>query len=351
MQENILMRARRYLGTMPPAVAGSGGDATTYKVAVVLVKGFSLPPAQALPLFTEWNAACVPPWTEGQLRAKLASAARSAAPAGYLLKDRTGPANAGAKKPARRADRQGRNPDDPAPASATKCHGAPAATGTDKAGQRRQWPAFQKPTAADLAAIAVLRGVSVEAIAIIASHGHLWRCRWRGEESLVIRKGTFAQVRRMDGRPFTRQDGTKVKALNLCGSEGAFLNPGGMGADDVPVILTEGAISILEAAEAILRADASPSAGTLHPVAVLAAVSACSRFTAGHLRKLAGRRVRIIPDHDPAGQEAAANWSATLRTAGCAVDAIRLPAGSKDLGDALRAIPATDSFWQQLLTF
>lgn len=191
--------------------------------------------------------------------------------------------------------------------------------------------------------------MSVESAALIAGHRHLWRCRWRGEECLAIRKGTFAQVRRMDGQPFTRQDGNTVKALNLAGSEGAFLNPGGMGAPEVPVILTEGAISILEAAEAILRADST--AGPLHSVAVLAAVSASSRFTAGHLAKLAGRRVRIIPDNDPAGQEAAANWTATLRTAGCTVDAIRLPAGSKDLGDALRAIPATDSFWQQLLTF
>ena len=105
---------------------------------------------------------------------------------------------------------------------------------------------------------------------------------------------------------------------------------------------------MLEAAEVMCRAD--DIAGWLHGVAVLAAASAQSRFTAEELAKLAGRRVRIIPDADPAGLDAAANWTATLRTAGCTVDCIRLPDGSKDLGDALRNIPVTDSFWHQLLT-
>ena len=60
--------------------------------------------------------------------------------------------------------------------------------------------------------------------------------------------------------------------------------------------------------------------------------------------------MRVLPDTDPAGQEAAAKWTAALRSAGCKVDCIRFPAGSKDLGDALRTIPATDSLWRKLLT-
>lgn len=315
MNADTLTRARRYLAGIPAAIAGSGGDIATYKAAAALVKGFDLPEPEAMPLMLEWNTACMPPWTEGQLRAKLASAARGASPSGYLMRDHASPVECGAEKPAK----------------------------------RRQWPAFRSATPADLAHIAALRGVSMDAAGLIASLGHVWRCRWRGEECLAIRSGIFAQARRMDGQPFTRQDGSTVKALNLPGSEGSFLNPGGMGTDDVPVIITEGAVSILEAAEAILRADST--AGRLLSVAVLAAVSASSRFTAGHLTKFAGRRVRIIPDADPAGQAAAAHWTASLRAAGCTVDAIRLPAGLKDLGDALRDIPAGDSFWPQLLTF
>ena len=330
MKLDTIERARRYLAGIPPAIAGSGGDAATYKAALALVKGFSLTPAQALPLLMAWNAACQPPWPESALRGKLASAARSATPAGYLLQDEWHSPTSAAR------------PRRSAPA-------APLDEAAQKAAKRRQWPAFQRPAAEDLAAIAALRHVTRDAAALIAAHRHLWRCRWRDAECLAIRCGSFAQVRRMDGQLFKRSDGSTVKALNLPGSEGAFLNPGGMGHPDVPVILTEGAISILEAAEAILRADSHAS--PLHSAAVLSAVSAGSRFTAGHLQKLTGRRVRIIPDADTAGQDAAAHWTVSLRTAGCTVDCVKLPAGCKDLGDALRHIPATDSFWQQLLTF
>lgn len=315
MNDNIITRARNYLAKLPPAISGSGGHAATFKAARALVRGFNLTPEHALPLMLEWNTACCPPWTEAALRHKLNSAARSATPAGYLLHD----------------------------------HDAKVDTGTDKALKRRHWPVFRKPTPDDLVTIAALRGVSVASAQLIAAHRHLWRCQWHEAECLAIHAGTFAQVRRLDGLPFAHKDDSTVKALNLPGSEGAFLNPGGMGAPSVPVIVTEGAISILEAAEALQRADLIT--GTLIPVAVLAAASASSHFKDGDLQKLAGRRVRIIGDTDNAGQDAAANWYATLRAAGCVVDCIRLPAGNKDLGDALRTIPAADSFWQQLFTF
>ena len=315
MKLDTIERARRYLAGIPPAIAGSGGDAATYKAALALMKGFSLTPEQALPLLLEWNAACLPQWSEGDLRAKLTSAARSATPASYLLHDDRTPVN----------------------------------TGADKAAKRGKWPRFCPPSPDDLALIAAMRNVSPTAPLVMTNLRHLWRCRWSDTECIVIHSGTFAQVRRLDGQPFTRSDGGTIKALNFPGSEGKFLNPGGMENPEEPIILTEGAISVLETVEVILRANAIT--GTVPSVAVLAAVSAGSRFTASQLAKLKGRRVRIIPDADPAGQEAAANWTATLRAAGCTVDCARLPAGCKDLGDALRHIPAGDSFWPQLLTF
>lgn len=67
-------RARRYLARMPPAIAGQGGDALTYRVACVLCIDYGLSDAEALPLFRDWNARCQPPWTEAELRAKLRSA-------------------------------------------------------------------------------------------------------------------------------------------------------------------------------------------------------------------------------------------------------------------------------------
>ncbi len=316
MNQNIIERARKYLAKMPPAIAGSGGHAATYHAALAMVRGFNLTPEQALPLMLEWNAACCPPWSEAALRHKLSDAAKCAKPAGYLLaNDKANPVDEGASK----------------------------------AAKRRQWPAFQKPTPADLAAIAALRHVSPDAAYLIACHDHLWRCQWRGAECLAVHSGTFAQVRRMSGQPFAQKDGSKLKALNLPGSQGAFLHPGGIGGPDVPVLLTEGAVSLLEAAEAIQRADSNT--GTLHSVAIIAAVSASSRFNKDHLAKLAGRRVRILADNDHAGHEAAAKWAAALETVGCQVDALTMPDGHKDLGDLIKAIPATDSVWQSILTF
>jgi hypothetical protein len=218
-----------------------------------------------------------------------------------------------------------------------------------KANVRSNWPSLRRPLSCDLATIAALRHVSLDAVALIAALRHLWRCRWQAVECLAIRSGTFAQMRRIDGLPFTKKDGSTIKALNLPGSEGTFLNPGGMGEPEVPVILTEGAISLLEAAETIRRADGY--SGPLHSVAVVAAVSASSRFSPSQLARIKDRRVRIIPDADSAGQEAAAIWAVQLRSAGCTVDCVKMPAGCKDLGDALRLIPADDSIWEKFLTF
>ena len=50
------------------------------------------------------------------------------------------------------------------------------------------------------------------------------------------------------------------------------------------------------------------------------------------LARLRGRHVRIVPDADEAGLNAAASWLADLEAAGAMVDAMPLPDGIKDLG-------------------
>lgn len=74
--DDVLDRARRYLAAIPPAVAGSHGDAATFRVCCRLVRGFALDDDDALHALQEWNRACSPPWPEGELRAKLAGARR-----------------------------------------------------------------------------------------------------------------------------------------------------------------------------------------------------------------------------------------------------------------------------------
>jgi len=86
LSPGTLERARRYVSAIPPAVAGSGGDAATFRVCCRLVRGFALDDDDALGVLADWNSTCVPPWSEEELRAKLTGARRyGREPVGGLL--------------------------------------------------------------------------------------------------------------------------------------------------------------------------------------------------------------------------------------------------------------------------
>jgi hypothetical protein len=79
-------RAKRYLTSVPPAIAGQHGDVHTFRVCCRLVRGFALDEDQALHLLSEWNARCDPPWSPAELLEKLHRAARyGREPVGGLL--------------------------------------------------------------------------------------------------------------------------------------------------------------------------------------------------------------------------------------------------------------------------
>ncbi len=79
-------RARRYLASVPPAIAGQHGDVQTFRVCCRLTRGFALDDEQALHVLAEWNARCEPPWTTSELLDKLRRAARyGREPVGGLL--------------------------------------------------------------------------------------------------------------------------------------------------------------------------------------------------------------------------------------------------------------------------
>lgn len=79
-----LERARRYVAKMPAAVAGQGGHAATFRVALALAQGFALGDAEQWQVMIEYNARCVPRWRESDLRHKLESASKSNLPKGWL---------------------------------------------------------------------------------------------------------------------------------------------------------------------------------------------------------------------------------------------------------------------------
>jgi hypothetical protein len=86
---DVERRAVAYIAKMEPAVAGSGGHAATFAVAVTLAKGFGLDEATTYRLMADhYNHRCKPPWSERELRHKARSAsAADRVPEGYLLED------------------------------------------------------------------------------------------------------------------------------------------------------------------------------------------------------------------------------------------------------------------------
>ncbi|MCB9838224.1 MAG: bifunctional DNA primase/polymerase [Phycisphaeraceae bacterium] len=74
--EDAERRAASYLDAMPPAVSGQGGHNRTYAAATALVHGFGLDEPTALNLLLDrYNPRCEPPWSEKELRHKVAEAA------------------------------------------------------------------------------------------------------------------------------------------------------------------------------------------------------------------------------------------------------------------------------------
>lgn len=83
---NVTDRARKWLATVDGAISGQGGHKQTYKATLGLVKGFSLPPQEAMDLLlAEYNPRCQPPWSEKELWHKVLSARQSHVPDRYLL--------------------------------------------------------------------------------------------------------------------------------------------------------------------------------------------------------------------------------------------------------------------------
>jgi len=71
-----LRRASAFLQRVEPAIAGQRGDAHTFRVCCLVVRGFDLSDEDALLALAEWNTRCEPPWSECELRRKVANARR-----------------------------------------------------------------------------------------------------------------------------------------------------------------------------------------------------------------------------------------------------------------------------------
>ncbi|MBX9654744.1 DUF3987 domain-containing protein [bacterium] len=90
-------RIRAYLAACPAAISGEAGHNQTFAVTNALIHGFALSVDESLPFLQEWNQTCQPPWSDKELRHKLADSLSKGAPPpgkerGYLV-------NSGASMP------------------------------------------------------------------------------------------------------------------------------------------------------------------------------------------------------------------------------------------------------------
>ena len=84
---SVSERAAHYLATCDPAISGAGGHNITFRIACALTHGFNLSPTEAFRLLKVYNEKCQPPWSDGELRHKILSAAGAGSNKwrGYLL--------------------------------------------------------------------------------------------------------------------------------------------------------------------------------------------------------------------------------------------------------------------------
>lgn len=80
--EKVIAAARAYLEKLPPAVSGENGRSQFLNAACRLVDDFALAVEQAAPLLDEYNARCVPPFSEPEVQDKLSSALKKVAERG-----------------------------------------------------------------------------------------------------------------------------------------------------------------------------------------------------------------------------------------------------------------------------
>jgi predicted P-loop ATPase len=82
----VVERARKYLEQVDPAISGDYGHDALYRAACILVVDFDLDTETAYSLLaSDYNPKCVPPWSEKEIRHKVADAAKKPGPRGKLL--------------------------------------------------------------------------------------------------------------------------------------------------------------------------------------------------------------------------------------------------------------------------
>ncbi len=190
----------------------------------------------------------------------------------------------------------------------------------------------------ELAELSALRGIPVTALKAAEERGILRFGDHRGSRAWFItdEERFVAQARRLDGKMWANDR----KALNLPGSMAGHLVGISASRKTPAIALVEGGPDLLAAFHFAI------GEGLFDVVAPVAVLGAGIRL-GQHLNYFRGKRVRIFPHVDDAGQMAAAAWTAELKTAGAEVLRFDLSPFStmdgrpvKDLNDLCQVNPA-----------
>ncbi len=205
---------------------------------------------------------------------------------------------------------------------------------------RAVMPDLRHGTPAELAALAKLRSINVEAVQLAAARGFLhFGTLWRHQFwALTDSRRSLVEFRRLDGKPWPAFGRLSERKSHCLGS-----------GKNWPVGIVEAAqcesVAWLEGAPDFLAflhfALAEGRAEHVAPVAMLGAAN--QRVAAEALELLRGKSVVLYPHCDPAGQTAAKAWARQLRVAGARVSAFDLSGAilddgttGKDLNDLCR---------------
>jgi len=296
MNPNLIERVRSYLARVPGAVSGAEGHKATFHAACLLVQGFNLTPAEALPILLEWNTTCQPPWGEADLRHKLADAEKAPPrrPRGHLLG----------------ISRAGMSPRPVRPFTPATEHGKDVRPLPNRTG-------FGHGTREQVQRLSTLRPYHREGLEWAQERGLLVFGSWRGFEchGLTDASGRVLELRRMDGKTFPavpRWNLRERKSHAVGGTQKRW-PLGILEVRDFPAIaLVEGLPDFLTA-HYLVRLEQSNHPTRCAPVGML---SGSPDIHADALPMFKGKTVRIYPHSDALGLKGAAKWQGQLYAAG-----------------------------------
>jgi hypothetical protein len=208
------------------------------------------------------------------------------------------------------------------------------------AGKKGKWrvSGLRDGSRDELKTLSDQRGFSIQALQHAQAHGFLRFREWLGKPAWCVtdRRRKMFEFRRVDGEPWPADAKGRRERKAHCYGRGKDWPVGISEVEEKEkCILVEGAPDFLASIHFLIVEGKEE---TVAPLAMLGAANEIINTEA--LKLLAGRRVRIFPQLDKAGQRAAYNWACQLVQAGCHVDAFDLSGcvctngkAGKDLAD------------------